>query len=105
MYYRTVHFSHKLMLYLWDYRVDQRRGVVLKLATLSLAEPSEYAARTELRLQPEGPWATDVALAGQDTSQQTWLHHVPPSLIHEGVESCERWIFRMKRGDVMVHEI
>ena len=103
--YRTVHFSDQLMLFLWDSMVDHRRGVVLELATLSLEEPSEHAAKLEMELEPKGPWVTDVALAGQDTSQQTWLHHVPPRMLRGGVEACERWIFRMKHSDIMVREL
>lgn len=90
--FRTIYFPYGQQLYLQDYLVDGVRGVVLELVSFAYGESG-------------GPWVTDLVLAGQDASKQTWLHHVPSRLLHSGVEGCERWLFGMSKSDRMVREM
>ena len=45
----------------------------------------------------------DVCLLGRDSSG-LWLHHLPRTYFRAGIDSCERWLIRMEKGDILIKE-
>lgn len=104
--YRVVYYPQGYFLNLIDHSIARDRGVVLQIDVLTLNRPNTTELHwTGLSRNGRDVWVTDVVLAGIDTSQQIWMRHVPVQYFRSGVEACERWLFGMRSGDVMVREL
>jgi len=56
----------------------------------------------ESRHLKEDYYVEGVALLGRDETGQLWMHFLPPLYYLASIEACERWLFRMRREDVLV---
>lgn len=104
--YRVIYYPRGFFLNLVDYTVNSMRGVVLQIDALTLTRPrTNDLVWAGLTKTGHDIWCTDVVLTGIDMSNQVWMRHVPVHYFRSGVDACERWLFRMKEGDIMVKEL
>jgi hypothetical protein len=99
---RTILFPG--MLFLTNYALDHRRGLVLELCNITFTAPPSWARKSEMHVPRSYTWITDVALCGVDLSHQTWCHHLPPRFYRRTIEDGERWLFGLKKNDRLLAE-
>lgn len=104
--YRVIYFPRGFFLNLVDHTVNSARGVVLQVDVLTLNRPNTSdLVWGGVSKSGQDIWCTDVILTGIDMSNQVWMRHCPVQYFRSGVEACERYLFGMEDGDVMVKEI